>query len=213
MKTRNLTKYLALGLACAGTAHAFVVIDHFDSPALGQEVAINNGNVGNSDHTLQTGLIDVAGGARNIFVQILACNPGTSQVSASANSSLSPHYFKFSNDIDSQSTCTITWDGGGPQMNLDLSAETGMMLFAAHNDLAATYTMTLETVGNTISTATVNAPSGYNGFLEFPWSAFTGSAVQSDIDNITLTINGGSGLDVRIDALTTIPEPLSLIHI
>ena len=208
MNTSNLTKYLAIGLAFAGTAHAYVLIDHFDSPTLGQDVAINNGNVGNSDSQQQTGLGDVAGGARNIYIKILACNPGTSQVSASANSSLSPHYFKFSNDIDSQSTCTITWDGfGGPQMNLDLSAETGMMLFSAHNDLAATYTMTLETVGTGVSTGIITAPSAFNGYLQFPWSAFAGSADLSNIDNITLTIDGGSGLDVRIDAIGTIPEP------
>ena len=209
MTTLDLTKSLALGLACAVTANASLVIDAFTSPPLGQAaslVSTLDGAV--SGPCYATGLSDVLGGSRDILIQ-LTHTTGTSNITALANQDAG--VFKFNNDLLSTSTCSLTWDANGVGLKQDFSAEPGLLLFSASNDHAATYKITIRTFGLGSSSAIINAPEGYGQNLAFPFGDFTADIITgadlTQIDSVSLYISGGNALDVNIDAVTTIPEP------
>lgn len=186
---------------------AAVVVDHFGSPFGGQGVSISNGIVGTSQDDVRTGLAGVLGGSREIFLQLQAIYDPANFSSANVNGPTSTDQFALANGPNVDSLLRLIWDANGGGLNTNLSSDYQFSLLQAFNDIPVAYTITMQTFGGGSSTQTVSAGANFNGNVVFPFSGFTGGANLADIDRISLAIEGARSVDVRFDALATVPEP------
>jgi PEP-CTERM motif len=200
---------LGFGVALASPAavHAVTIIDSFDEPPTGQVVTLTNPAVGGTDTDTQIGLTGVAGGTRDLTLTAQAVFAGGSQAQAEINLATSPGNFQLTNSIRIDSVVQITWDANDAGLNLDLSGEASILLSGVENDLATSYTITLNTSGGGASSLTLMPGAGFSGDLDFAFSSFGGSVNFADIDSIVLEIDGVRGADVIIDSIVAVPEP------
>jgi hypothetical protein len=200
---------LAFGVALASPAvvHALTIIDNFDEPPTGQVVTLTNPAVGGTGTDTQTGLSGVAGGTRDLTLTAQDVFAGGSQAQAEINLVTSPGNFQLTNSIRIDSVVEITWDANDAGLNLDLSGEASILLSGVENDLATSYTITLNSTGGAASSLTLMPGEGFSGDLDFAFSSFGGSVDLADIQSIVLEIDGVRGADVIIDSILAVPEP------
>ena len=214
MKIMNQNKYgtLITGILLTSMAGlpAAVVVDHFSSPIGGQGVSISNGGVGTNQNDVQTGLA-VLGGSREIHLQLQVIYDTANYCSANINGVTSTDEFSLANGSNVESLCKMVWDANSIGLNTNLSLDYAFNLLNVHNDIPVAYTIVMQSFGGGTSTQIVNTGTNYFGNIAFPFSGFSVGADLTDIDSISLTIDGGRSVDVSMDALVTIPEPGSAI--
>jgi len=125
------------------------------------------------------------------------------------NGATSTDEFSLANGSNVDSLSRLIWDANSGGLNTDLSLDYEFAVLNVHNDIPVAYTITMQTFGGGTSTQSVNTGTNFTGNLIFPFGGFTAGADLSDIDRISLTIEGGRSVDVSMDALITVPEPAS----
>lgn len=170
----------------------------------------------------------VLGGWRKISVLKTAGGTGfTNVVAAEASADVgNPNTFQVSNGTFSDSTVTLTWDGNGGGLGgvdiTDAGAATGIFISLLVTDLPQT-SLRFDAVSSSgASSASVlfaSAQAGVDVFL--PFSSFVGSANFTQLNGLSLTLDGAVSWDAAFDNLrtaaapiiqstTAVPEPASL---
>ena len=189
---------------------AAVVVDHFNSPVGGQGVSISNGIVGTYQDDVRTGLT-VLGGSREIIFQLQSIFDAANYCSVNVNGGTSSDELSLANGSNVESQCTLVWDANSIGLNTNLSLDYAFNMLNVHNDIPVAYTISMQTFGGGISIQTVSTGTNYIGDLTFPFGGFSSGADLTDIDRISLTIDGGRSVDVSMDALITVPETGSAV--
>ena len=125
--------------------------------------------------------------------------------------SISSDELSLANGSNVESQCTLVWDANSIGLNTNLSLDYAFNMLNVHNDIPVAYTISMQTFGGGISIQTVSTGTNYIGDLTFPFGGFSSGADLTDIDRISLTIDGGRSVDVSMDALITVPETGSAV--
>ncbi len=204
-----LTSALALS-ASAAVAHASVLIDHFTTPAAGQQVQVSipPGGLGSSasDTSAAAGAL---GGWRTVYVEVTGGDlTAGGSISAAANHTTAPDNYQYLSSVAIDGWSEVTWDANGAGLSADLSAcPDGFLLEDVRTDLAATFTIFVTDGAAVTASSALATGLGFSGDLSFPWASFAGLGNLADIDKIVLRVNAPQGGDVVVHALTAVPEP------
>lgn len=194
----------------AAAAHAAVLdIDPFDAPVGGQLLALASGDA----FSYAGPGLDVVGGWRRLELVVQKVN-AASFADAQVNGGAVLGRLLLASDPGVDALARLTYDAHGAGLNLNgLLAGKGLAFYGLDNDLAATWSVTLETfgpLGGVMGSSTVSLyrseflPSG-SEFVS--WAEFAGSADFADIDRLILTVDTVEGGGAALEELAVVPEP------
>jgi hypothetical protein len=195
------------GLALAGTARAFQVIDTFREPSTGGDQIVTEANSPDTRTGLDTN--EVVGGARIVSVNQDQAGTTDSTVTIPLRvSGTSVEQFRFDNPSGYSGTATVTYDANGSGLGLDLSMWPRIsvdVISAPFDGNRSTLAITL-TDGNTNSGTVTQDLVGGN-VVHFPLSSYSGVNMAS-LDSIVATITAiDTDADVTLDFIRATPEP------
>jgi len=214
MKRIRVLPGLMILLLASGPALA-ITIDDFTQGAFNLKVD----DVTTTDSKTETGLntANVLGGQRDTTLTFDSKVDGGTDVTADLF--VSPGYVILDQDTGFTAHFELEYGLGG-DMNADLTAGgvSGMtVVFGVGTDAVADVTVTAETYNSGTSSYDSSALQKVQdvdggGYITFPYADFTGSAVFTDVDRLSILLQGETSGDYQIDLGTTglIPEPVTM---
>jgi hypothetical protein len=210
---------------CFGAQAGQLIDDFSTSQTLMHDLTTGDGGL--SSQTLLSA--NIIGGYRDIFVEKYGVlgDDGFTGVSLGVNGA-APGKLAFASDPGQNGIGIVRWDGshfdsfatidatglGGINLALDGNAFHLKVLSA---DLNFPFTMTAYTDGSNFSSLTVTSTGPgdyYIPFAAFAGGAVTGTGVNfSNVGALQAIINTGGlvkDVDVQLDIVSTVPEPMSL---
>jgi hypothetical protein len=203
----NAAVAVAAVLAALSSAQA-AVFDKFDDPLTGHLASILAPGAGPQyASSSKTGLTDVIGGARTVYVGTTK-GDGRSKIAVGAN--ISPDLFTIVNDSTTiDGFGGVIWDGGtAAGLNYDMS-DCKVIRWDFDNDQDTVYSVTLWTYGSASWAEQVAVPAGTVGTTQVWLAAFAAKGVDlKDVDWVQIEADSASGGDVSIQMVECdIPEP------